>query len=96
MDTEEMIQEKGLTAPRITPEHIDQCVADIAYHQLTPVLTVCVMTLVNGFVVTGESACASPENFDKEIGEKISYDVAKEQIWLLEGYLLKERLHNGT
>ncbi len=51
------------------------------------------MTLENGFTVTGESACASPENFDAEIGKKIAYDNAREKIWLLEGYLLKENLY---
>ena len=56
-------------------------------------LTFCILTLENGFTVTGESACASPENFDAEIGKKIAYENAREKIWLLEGYLLKENLH---
>lgn len=56
-------------------------------------LTFCILTLENGFTVTGESACASPENFDAEIGKKIAYDNAREKIWLLEGYLLKEKLN---
>ena len=55
-------------------------------------LTFCILTLENGFTVTGESACASPENFDAEIGKKIAYQNAREKIWLLEGYLLKQRL----
>ena len=57
-------------------------------------LTFCVLVLKNGFTVTGESACASPENFDAEIGKKIAYDNAREKIWLLEGYLLKEKLNH--
>lgn len=56
-------------------------------------LTFCILTLENGFTVTGESACASPENFDADIGKKIAYDNARNKIWLLEGYLLKENLH---
>lgn len=56
-------------------------------------LTFCILTLENGFTVTGESACASPENFDAEIGRKIAFENAREKIWLLEGYLLKENLH---
>ena len=55
-------------------------------------LTFCILTLQNGFTVTGESACASPENFDAEIGKEIAYNNAREKIWLLEGYLLKEKL----
>lgn len=56
------------------------------------VLTFCVLVLRNGFTVTGESACASPENFDPEIGRKIARENAVNKIWLLEGYLLKQKL----
>lgn len=55
-------------------------------------LTFCVLTLKNGFTVTGESACASPENYNWEIGCKIARANAFGKIWPLEGYLLKERL----
>lgn len=55
-------------------------------------LTFCVLVLKNGFTVTGESACASPENFDAEIGRKIARANAREKIWALEGYLLKTKL----
>ena len=55
-------------------------------------LTFCVIILKNGFTVTGESACASPENFDAEIGKKIAYENARNKIWMLEGYLLKQKL----
>ena len=55
-------------------------------------LTFCVLILRNGFTVTGESACASPENFNAEIGRKIAKQNARDKIWMLEGYLLKERL----
>ena len=57
-------------------------------------LTFCVLILRNGFTVTGESACASPENFDAEIGRKIARENAVNKIWALEGYLLKEQLSN--
>lgn len=59
-------------------------------------LTFCVLTLENGFTVTGESACVSPENFNEEIGKKIAYENARNKIWQLEGYLLKEKLHQGV
>lgn len=55
-------------------------------------LTFCVLVLKNGFTVTGESACASPENFDAEIGRKIAYENAKQKVWPLMGYALKETL----
>lgn len=59
-------------------------------------LTFCVLVLRNGFTVTGESACASPENFDAEIGRKIARQNAEQKIWPLMGYALKERLHQST
>lgn len=59
-------------------------------------LTFCVLVLRNGFTVTGESACASPENFDPQIGRDIAFKNAREKIWLLEGYRLKQRLHENA
>ena len=55
-------------------------------------LTFCVLVLRNGFTVTGESACASPENFNAEIGRKIARANAVEKMWPLLGYALKEKL----
>lgn len=94
---EQEIQAKGLTAPRITPDRINELcgLPDAAqYHVFgNTCLTVCCIELPNGFTVTGESACASPANFNAEIGRKIAFDNAKQKVWMLEGYLLKERLH---
>lgn len=56
-------------------------------------LTFCVLVLKNGFTVTGESACASPENFDPEIGRRIARDNAMQKVWPLMGYELRSRLH---
>lgn len=55
-------------------------------------LTFCILTLHNGFTVTGESACASPENFDAEIGRKIARENAVNKVWPLMGYALRSRL----
>ncbi len=107
---EQEIQDKGLTAPRITPYDIERCISRECYFTAANgvaasggiihsdddslrCLTFCVLVLSNGFTVTGESACASPENFDAEIGRKIARANACNKIWALEGYLLKQRLH---
>ncbi len=58
-------------------------------------LTFCVLVLRNGFTVTGESACASPENFDAEIGRKIARENAEQKVWPLMGYALKQQLHDA-
>lgn len=126
---EQEIQDKGLNAPRLTPDYIDSLIVSEHYftaHEGTQgaelerrrntdkpimvnplssyekstidplkLLTFCVLILKNGFTVTGESACASPENFNEEIGKKIAYANAREKIWMLEGYLLKEKLYQA-
>ena len=55
-------------------------------------LTFCVLVLRNGFTVTGESACASYENFDAKIGRRIARENAVQKIWPLMGYELKSKL----
>lgn len=58
-------------------------------------LIFCVIVLRNGFTVTGESACASPENFNAELGRKIARANAVQKIWPLMGYALKQSLHQS-
>lgn len=109
---ENEIQAKGLTAPRVTPQRIEDVIAGEYYFTaangvadvdrghpaaVTPLpslslLTFCVLVLRNGFTVTGESACASPENFDAALGQKIARKHATDKIWALEGYALKNHL----
>lgn len=55
-------------------------------------LTFCVLVLRNGFTVTGESACASPENFDADLGRKIARQNAISKVWPLMGYELRSKL----
>lgn len=59
-------------------------------------LTFCVLVLRNGFTVTGESACASPENFNAEIGRRIARENAVAKVWPLMGYELKTHLHSQS
>ena len=111
---EQEIQDKGLTAPRVTLEMIEASIKSEHYFTAAEgclgnsiamdkelasdpgnlfFLTFCVLQLQNGFTVTGESACAHPENFDREIGQKIARQNAVQKIWQLEGYVLRQRLH---
>ena len=93
---EQYIQDKGLTAPRITPTDVEENIAFTYFFTAADgvvgaenappsvalnLLTFCVLVLKNGFTVTGESACASPENFDAELGRKIARQNAAEKIW---------------
>lgn len=113
---EQEIQDKGLTAPRVTPADLQANIDTVyyftggdgahgvqsteqgggsCYHSSLDLLTFCVIVLKNGFTVTGESACASPENFDPAIGQKIARQNAEQKIWPLMGYALKQRLSEG-
>lgn len=105
---EQEIQAKGLIAPRVTPSDIEANIAREHYFTANDgirgatgiaddraperLLTFCVLTLKNGFTVTGESACASPENFDAELGRKIARQNAVAKMWPLMGYALKDQL----
>ena len=63
-----------------------------AFNPALSLLTFCVLVLRNGFTVTGESACASPENFDVDVGRKIARQNAVNKVWSLMGYELRSRL----
>lgn len=92
-EIEQEIQEKGLTAPRLTPDKIEACIQEEVYwNPVGTTLTIAVLKLTNGTFVIGESACISPENFNEELGNKIARQEAKDKIWALEGYLLKQKL----
>jgi len=93
MKYEEEIKAKGLTGARITQAHVESEIKEEMYHVFPGTeVTVCCLVLQNDYTVTGTSACASPENFDEELGRKIARDKAEQEIWQLEAYLLKERM----
>lgn len=85
------------TKPKIEPEDLEKAIASEAYHVFPgSCLTVCVLTLNNGFTVTGESACADPGNFKEDIGRTISRRNAKDKIWSLLGFMLRDQLYRAS
>lgn len=81
------------TAPRVTEESITAKIASVCYIQEGDTgLTVCIITMRNGWMSTGISAPASLANYDPEVGKRYAYDNAFKPLWQLEGYLLRERL----
>lgn len=98
LEIEQKLQLKGLNAPRVTPEAIVANIDNIEIVKYISksgqVLRWAVITMKNGFSVTGKpSASVSPENDDEEIGERIAVDNARSEIWPLMGYALKELLY---
>lgn len=77
-------------APRVTPDYIKSRIKGTSFIKIGETLTHCSIFVDNGFLVTGESACVNPENYDKEIGERIAYDNAFNKLWPLFGFLLAE------
>ena len=84
------------TEPRrtkVTLPYMEGRVKHVSYAVLPETTTtICVMTMVNGYVVLGTSACADPAMFNKALGEQYSYADAIKHLWPLEGYLLREEL----
>ena len=96
---EQEIQAKGLTAPRVTPEDLEAniCHVDIVTYvgPRGQTLRWAVIETASGFLVPGKpSASVSPENDDEELGTKIAVENARNELWPLMGYALKERLAN--
>jgi hypothetical protein len=114
--TEQAIQDKGLTAPRVTPQRIKDVIISAqyftayagvkhgritrdepAFSDLLQMVTFCVLILQNGHRIIGVNAGpVSAENFDSDLARKLAMQNALDQIWPLEGYLLKQRLHDDA
>jgi hypothetical protein len=84
------------TAPRVTLEGMEAKIVHETYVLHEGILTLCILKMQNGFYVVGESAPASPENFNAELGRKFAYENAIRQLWKLEGYSLRDRLADTT
>lgn len=86
------------TENRVTLESLKARVADVTYFNPpnAPQMTIAIVKLDNGYIVTGESAPADPANFNEELGQKFSYEAALRKVWPLEGYLLCEKLKQAA
>ncbi len=83
-----------MNAPTVTMADIQLKIEKTIYMRIPDTtVTICMITLKNGFSVRGESACVSPENYNQAVGEKYAFENAFDKLWQLEGYLLAERLY---
>lgn len=79
---------------KVTKEMVEAQVVDKTFTLLpSGKKMVCELTLKNGFTVTGEAGVVDKENFVQEIGERISYQRALDNVWPLLGYEMQSRLH---
>ena len=90
---EREIQAKADKAPRVKPADVK---AEIVGETFTLLpsgrVTVCELTLKNGFTVRGESAVVFIENFNEEIGRKVARENAEKEVWQLLGFRLRDEL----
>lgn len=91
---EKELNEKLEVSPevRVTADYMKSRIKETRFERFAPTVTICQITLDNGFSVRGESACVKVENYNKEIGEKIAYDNAFDKLWTHFGFLLAESL----
>ena len=82
-------------APRVTLESMEAKIETENYTVVDGVFTICTLKMRNGFYLVGESAPASPANFNAELGKKFARENALRQLWKLEGYALREKLSTG-
>lgn len=90
-----------LVGDRVTPEMITAAILGHDFHVLPGTnITVCTIKLRNGYRVLGYNyGDIDPERHDRKRGEQAAYEMAREKIWELEGYALRERLaaaHDAT
>jgi hypothetical protein len=85
---------EGRTAPRVTLDSMLAKIETEAYYNPphAPTLTLCILTMQNGFHVTGESCPASAANFDPDLGRKLAKEQAIRKLWGFEGYALRTQL----
>ena len=81
----------ALPGDKVTKDQMERRIAGEDYVRINDTVTVCSLTLDNGFSVRGESACVAPENYNQEIGEKLARERAFNALWPLFGFLLAER-----
>ena len=82
---------------KLTEEDINNVIKDINYiNPPNTTTTICLLTLENGFVVVGKSACVDPAEFDSAIGQSIARSNAIDKVWELEGYLLAQRIYEES
>jgi hypothetical protein len=98
---EMLIQAKGLTAPRITPDQIDALLdrVGVMAHVIEGTTVTVGHAFLDGkyYLGSAHSATVSPENFDEQIGLQICrdkiYQQVRNQLWELEGYRLYREMN---
>jgi hypothetical protein len=84
-------KKEAMPAPKISPTDIQDKIKEVGYLYHGR-MTICVLTLENGYLVTGESSCVAEANYNRALGEQYAYENAFDKVGQLEGYLLRQKL----
>lgn len=85
-----------MTEFKLTPQALEAQIAKVDYQRFGETGTLCVITLINGYTVTGESGCIDPAIFDEEMGRKVAYENAFNKLWQILGYGVKQKWYEAT
>lgn len=89
-------------AERVTIDEVEACITDTAYMNVGSIffrspgdplnnLTLCILTLDNGFTIVGKSACVDPKLFDEAKGRELARADAVRQAWSYLGFRLADK-----
>lgn len=85
-----------MTTFKLTPNDLENQITSVDYQRFGETGTLCVITLCNGYTVTGESSCIDPVVFNEEMGKKVAYENAFNKLWQILGYNVKQKWHEAT
>lgn len=93
--TEQTALGVAVTRKRVSLGSLENKIEEVEYinPNCLPHMTIAVVMMTNGFAIVGTSTTADPANYDVDVGRQFAYENAVRQIWQLEGYLLREKLH---
>jgi len=94
-EAKQPLPEQAPAGPALTMADIDAVIVDESYQVLNgSLVTTCCLTLRNGTKVVGINyGSVSASNYCPEKGRQYAREHAIEQVWPLEGYLLRQRLY---
>ena len=79
---------------KVTKKYIESQIKETSFTRPKGTLTMCFLTLKSGFILTGESACIDPANFDEKMGRDIAYENAFNKAWELFGFHMLQKQHD--
>lgn len=80
----------------LSVDYLKGQIKNISYQRYGDTGTLCVLTLNNGYTVTGTSGCIDPTFFNEDIGQNVAYDNAFNKLWEILGYGEKQRWYEET